>query len=75
MNSIILDAQILAQLELDQYIWQQAAVIAPELEIDAVRDMDLGLLYRVWFGIKLLGYATLLNGGNPRTEVAYLCVS
>jgi hypothetical protein len=55
MNSMIMDARSIAQLELDEYIKQQAAVIAPELEVDAVRDVDFQLTYRVWFGIKLLG--------------------
>ena len=49
------DAQTQAQFELMQYIEQQAQDIAPEFEIDSVDDADFGALYRVWFGMKLLG--------------------
>jgi len=55
MNPIIVDAQVLAQLELEQYIEEQAQDIAPEFEIDAVDDSEFGTLYRVWSGMKLLG--------------------
>jgi hypothetical protein len=55
MNPIIVDAQVLAQLELEQYIEQQAQDIAPEFEIDAIHDSDFGNLYRVWSGMRLLG--------------------
>ncbi|MBW4511759.1 MAG: hypothetical protein KME64_35440 [Scytonematopsis contorta HA4267-MV1] len=55
MHYRLIDAQRIAQLELDEYIKQQAAVIAPELEVDAVRDTNFQLLYRVWFGIKPIG--------------------
>jgi hypothetical protein len=55
MNPIIVDAQVLAQLELNQYIDEQAQEIAPEFEIDSVHDADFGTLYRVWQGMKLLG--------------------
>ena len=55
MNPIIVDAQVLAQLELEQYINEQAQNIAPEFEIDCMDDADFGALYRVWSGMKLLG--------------------
>jgi hypothetical protein len=55
MTPIIVDAQVLAQLELEQYIDEQAQEIAPEFEIDSVHDADFGTLYRVWQGMKLLG--------------------
>jgi hypothetical protein len=55
MNPIIVDAQVLAQLELEQYVEQQAQELAPEFEIDSVHDSDFGTLYRVWQGMKLLG--------------------
>ncbi|MEA5595693.1 hypothetical protein [Rivularia sp. UHCC 0363] len=55
MNPIIIDAQGLAQLELEQYVEEQAQEIAPEFEIDAVHDSDFGTLYRVWQGMNLLG--------------------
>jgi hypothetical protein len=40
MTPIIVDAQALAQLELNQYIDEQAQDIAPEFEIDSVHDAD-----------------------------------
>jgi len=49
------DAQAQAQFELEQYIEEQAAEIAPEFEIDSVDDADFGALYRLWSGMKLLG--------------------
>jgi hypothetical protein len=49
------DGQAQAQLELEQYINEQAQDIAPEFEIDSVDDADFGTLYRVWSGMKLLG--------------------
>lgn len=55
MNPIIIDAQGLAQLELNRYVDSQAQELAPEFEIDAVHDIDFGTLYRVWQGMKLLG--------------------
>jgi hypothetical protein len=53
MNLIIVDAQVLAQLELEQYVEEQAQELAPEFEIDSVDDADFGTLYRVWSGMKL----------------------
>lgn len=55
MTPIIVDAQAVAQLELNQHIDEQAQELAPEFEIDAVHDADFGTLYRVWQGMKLLG--------------------
>lgn len=55
MTPIIVDTQVLAQLELNQHIDEQATELAPEFEIDAVHDSDFGTLYRVWQGMKLLG--------------------
>jgi hypothetical protein len=49
------DTQAQAQFELQQYINEQAEDIAPEFEIDSVDDSDFGVLYRVWFGMRLLG--------------------
>jgi len=59
-----MDAQGFAQLELEQYIEEQAVELAPEFEIDAIYDGDFGNLYRVWFGFKLLGtfYRTDIDG-------------
>ncbi|NJO62221.1 MAG: hypothetical protein HC836_29540 [Richelia sp. RM2_1_2] len=50
-----IDAQALAQFELEEYIEEQAQELAPEFEIDAVHDSDFGTLYRVWQGMNLLG--------------------
>lgn len=47
--------QTAAQSELDQHIEQQAALLAPEFEIDSDIDADFGVLYRVWMGYHLLG--------------------
>ncbi|MHC5729215.1 MAG: hypothetical protein ACYTXY_34865 [Nostoc sp.] len=55
MNPIIVDAQVLAQLELEQYVEEQAQDVAPEFEIDSVDDADFGALYRLWSGMRLLG--------------------
>ena len=55
MNSMIDDTQVLAQLELNEYIEQQAQKIAPEYEIDAILDFDFGPLYRLWLGSRLVG--------------------
>jgi hypothetical protein len=55
MNPIVMDTQALAQLELEQYIEEQAQEIAPEFEIDAVHDADFGTMYRVWSGRELIG--------------------
>lgn len=55
MTSIIQDVQALAQQELNDYIRLQAQEIAPEVEIDGVLDVNVGHMYRVWFGTKLLG--------------------
>lgn len=55
MNPIIIDAQGLAQLELNRYVEEQAQELAPEFEIDALHDRNFGTLYRVWQGMKLLG--------------------
>jgi hypothetical protein len=55
MHQTRIDAQTLAQFELEEYIEQQAQEIAPEFEIDSVHDADFGTLYRVWQGMKLLG--------------------
>ena len=49
------DEQEIAQAELDQFIEQQAAVIAPEIEIDTVESEDFGTLYRVWNSYHFLG--------------------
>jgi hypothetical protein len=64
MNSMINDTQVLAQLELEKYIENQADEIAPEYEIDAVLDMDFGFLYRLWLGSRLLGtfYRAVADG-------------
>ena len=50
-----LNNQVLAQSELEEYINEQAEVIAPEVEIDSISDGDFGELYRVWDGMQLLG--------------------
>jgi hypothetical protein len=50
-----IDAQTLAQFELEQYIEEQAQEIAPEFEIDAVHDADFGTMYRVWSVRELIG--------------------
>ncbi len=50
-----IEAQVLAQFELEEYIDKQAQDIAPEFEIDAIHDCDFGILYRLWWGMKLLG--------------------
>ena len=55
MNPIVMDTQALAQLELEQYIEEQAQEIAPEFEIDSVDDADFGTMYRVWSGRELIG--------------------
>ncbi|MEO1376022.1 MAG: hypothetical protein AAFW70_17240 [Cyanobacteria bacterium J06635_10] len=64
MTLIIMDAPGFAQLELEQYIEEQAVELAPEFEIDAIYDGDFGNLYRVWFGCRLLGtfYRTDIDG-------------
>jgi hypothetical protein len=64
MHQITIDAQVLAQRELDEYVKNQADEIAPEYEIDAVLDMDFGSLYRLWLGSRLLGtfYRAVVDG-------------
>ena len=66
MTQLTLDAQALAQLQLDDNIYCQAQLIAPDFtdikiktaiaktEIDSIPDI-FGALYRVWDGVKLLG--------------------
>jgi hypothetical protein len=54
MMTQFIDARMLAQMELEQYIEEQAHLIAPEYEIDSIHDI-FGELYRVWLGTKLLG--------------------
>ncbi len=66
-----IDAQALAQLELEQYVQEQAQDIAPEFEIDAVRDRDFGTLHRVWQGMKLLG--TFYRADSDGLWVAQPC--
>ena len=51
----LLDEQEIAQLEFEQHIEQQAAVIAPEIEVDSVQDEVFGTLYRVWNSYHFLG--------------------
>jgi frataxin-like iron-binding protein CyaY len=53
-TNTIEDELSLAQAELDQYIEIQAAVIAPEIEIDSV-ELVSGTLYRVWKSYHFLG--------------------
>lgn len=71
MNPIIVDAQVLAQLELEQYVEEQAEDVAPEFEIDSVDDADFGTLYRVWSGMKLLG--TFYRADSDGLWVAQPC--
>lgn len=54
MTPIIVDAQALAQLELNQYVEERAVSIVP-FEIDSLQDGDFGTLYRLWQGMNLLG--------------------
>ena len=62
MHQTRINAQVLAQFELEQCIDSQTAAItyggakpiAP-FEIDAVHDSDFGTLYRLWQGWNLLG--------------------
>jgi hypothetical protein len=49
MNPIIIDAQVFAQLGLEQCVEEQTVEIVP-FEIDAVHDRDFGNLYRLWQG-------------------------
>jgi hypothetical protein len=65
------DAQAQAQLELEEYIDEQAQDIAPEFEIDAIHDSDFGTLYRVWSGCKLLG--TFYRADSDGLWVAQPC--
>jgi hypothetical protein len=60
MHQTRIDAQVLAQFELEQSINKQAATLAP-FEIDAVHDNDFGTLYRLWQGWNLLGTFYLSN--------------
>ncbi len=48
------DSQVLARSEFEEYTNSLAEEIAPKLEIDSEPD-DLGELYRVWHGSRLLG--------------------
>jgi hypothetical protein len=62
MNSIIVDAQVLAQPELEQYVKEQATSIP--FEVDSLQDGDFGTLYRLWQKMNLLGtfYRADLDG-------------
>ncbi|MCC5640648.1 hypothetical protein LC593_33420 [Nostoc sp. CHAB 5844] len=55
MTLATIDAQAIAQFELEQYIEQQAQELAPEFEIDSTEDEDFGTLYRVWKSFHFLG--------------------
>ncbi|MFB2769824.1 hypothetical protein ACE1AT_11125 [Pelatocladus sp. BLCC-F211] len=55
MSQTTIDIQAIAQSELDNYIEQQAFELAPEFEVDGVKDEDFGTLYRLWKGTQLLG--------------------
>ncbi|PHJ69116.1 hypothetical protein VF14_02970 [Nostoc linckia z18] len=55
MPQAILDNQAIAQLELNQYIDQQAQDLAPDYEIDSAEDGDFGPLYRLWKSYIFLG--------------------
>ncbi|MBD2771171.1 hypothetical protein [Iningainema tapete] len=55
MTQTAIDSQQIAQIELAQYLEQQAQELAPEFEIDGLPDEDFGTLYRLWKGRKLLG--------------------
>ncbi len=60
MTSIIVDAQVPAQLEIEQYAKEVVAIALPKIchaqfEIDSLQDSDFGILYRVWQGMNLLG--------------------
>jgi hypothetical protein len=58
-----IDARMLAQLDFEQYIEEQAKSFAPEYEIDSVDDNVFGQLYLIWLGRKLLGTFYLnING-------------
>ncbi len=48
------DSQAVTQPEFEKYISSLAEKIEPEFEIDSIPD-DLGELYRVWYGSRLLG--------------------
>ena len=66
MPQLTQNVQVLSQQELENYLYHQTQLIAPDIsrikvkseksksEIDAVSDV-FGLLYRVWDGMILLG--------------------
>ncbi|HLP92332.1 MAG TPA: hypothetical protein VK184_27535 [Nostocaceae cyanobacterium] len=47
--------QQVAQFELDEYLENQAAQVAPEIQVDTRPDPDFGTLYCVWYSHLLLG--------------------
>jgi hypothetical protein len=60
MTPMIVDAQVLTQLEIEQYAKEEVAIASPkichaQIEIDSLCDRDFGILYRVWQGMNLLG--------------------
>ncbi len=71
MNPIIVDAQVARELELEQYVEEQAEDVAPEFEIDSVDDADFGALYRLWSGMRLLG--TFYRADSDGLWVAQPC--
>ncbi|MBW4505187.1 MAG: hypothetical protein KME64_01525 [Scytonematopsis contorta HA4267-MV1] len=75
MHQTRIDAQVLAQIELEQYIEEQANKIAPEYEIDAILDIDFGTLYRVWLDCKLLGtFYRAVGDGKWVAQPCCVCV-
>jgi hypothetical protein len=60
---VLQDEQAIAQAEFDQHIEKQAAVIAPEIEIDGV-ESENGTVYRVWNSYHFLGSFYQNSGGK-----------
>ncbi|NJL09356.1 MAG: hypothetical protein HC908_01495 [Calothrix sp. SM1_7_51] len=49
------NTHVQVQVELEQYLEQQALEIAPEFEIDSDKDSEFGELFRVWQGNEFIG--------------------
>jgi hypothetical protein len=63
MMTQFINARMLAQLEFEQYIEEQAKNFPLSYEIDSVNDDVFGELYRVWLGTRLVGTFYLnING-------------
>ncbi len=50
-----LDNQTSSQFTFEEYIDEIVDEKVPEIEIDSVKDVDFGELYRVWNGSQLIG--------------------